>query len=158
MKFTDIKLANGKYGAWAGQGLKLADDYYVTDSHFAFNTTDADNTTVNEDYYVVWNKWPVFSGGSNTDRADQDVSSTDLNDIGITNINTRTKTNHASSHLDCAIIRKSDRKAVHVKITGENATHYKTGWVANATITAIDPSDGPWSPEIGRLVNMGYIG
>ena len=157
LKFTNIKLASGKSGADRGEGLKLADAYYKTASHFAFNTTDADNTTVNTDYYVVYNEWPTFSGGSNTDRADQDVSGTALNDIGITNINTRTKTDHASGTLDCVIIRKSDSKAVRVKIDGSTSSHYKTGWAAQATITVVDPKQGPWTPERGRKQNLGYI-
>ena len=58
-----------------------------------------------------------------------------------------------------AIIRKSDRKAVRVQIDGEREADFREDWTAgNVTITAINPKEGPWSPEIGRLVNMGYIG
>jgi len=158
MKFTNIKLASGISGARAGQGINLSDDYYVTDSHFAFGFTNS--AGINEDYYVVWNNWPEFTTGSNTTRAEQDVSSNAaFASIGIDSIYTRNKTSHvADTSLDIAIIRKSDRRAIHVKITGTNAAHYKTGWVAHGNPTIIDPSDGPWTPEIGRLVNMGYIG
>ena len=156
MKFTNIKLADGKSGARPGQGLKRDRDHYVASSHYGIGTTE--NATANNDYYIVWNNWPVMSG-SNAN-GDHDVSGTVLADIGIDLITTAVKGTHASGTLDCAIIRKSDRKAVRIQITGSTGSHYKTINPSNGstTFTAIDPKDGPWSPEIGRLVNMGYIG
>ena len=154
MKFTTIKLADGESGARPTQGLKRAEQHYVTTAHYGIGT--AADSDVDTDYYAVWNNWPTFSGsnGNHTNN----VSSTALNDIGISTLTVRCKGTHASGTLDVAIIRKSDRKAVRIQITGSTSSHYKAGVTANATITAIDPKDGPWTPEIARLVNMGYIG
>jgi hypothetical protein len=154
MKFTTIKLADGSSGARPGQGLKRDRDHYVASSNYGIGTTA--NATANNDYYAVWNNWPVFSG-SNGDHTN-DVSSTDLSNIGIDTLTVACKGTHASGTLDVVIVRKSDRRAVRVTITGSTSTHYKAAIVANATIAEVDPKDGPWTPEIGRLVNMGYIG
>ena len=155
MKFTNIKLVDGKSGARPGQGLKRHRDHYVASSHFGVGTT-ADGVA-NTDYYIVWNEWPVFSGSD--DHGTHSVSGTSLADIGITTLTTAIKGTHASGTLDCVIIRKSDRKAVRLTITGTNQSHYKAINTANAstTITAVDSKDGPWTPEIGRLINQGYI-
>jgi hypothetical protein len=86
------------------------------------------------------------------------TSSTALTDIGIDSLRTQIGTTHvADTSLDCVIVRKSDRKAVRLTITGTNRAHYEN-MNASTTITAIAPDDGPWTPEVGRLVNMGYIG
>ena len=155
MKFTNIKLADGQSGARPGQGLKRNPTYYIASAHYGIGTA-VSSTTIDTDYYAVWNEWPTMTG-SEGDHSN-DTSGTALNDIGIAALTVRCKADHGSGTLDVAIIRKSDRKAVRVTVLGANKAHYKNGIVANGTIVAIDPDDGPWTPEIGRLVNMGYIG
>ena len=159
MKFTNIKLASKISGARPGQGLKTKKDYYVTGSEFSFGT-DADDTVIDEDYYVVWNNWPEFTGANHTGTSD--IVGTAFDGIGITVLKTALKATHtADTSLDCVIIRKSDRKAVRLQITGTTRTHYQNidkDNTGSTTITAVDPDDGPWTPEVGRLVNMGYIG
>ena len=157
MKFTNIKLADGKSGARSGQGLKRAGEHYVTGSHYGFGTVAG--ADVNEDYYVIWNNWPTFTGVT-ADTTINITGLTALTNIGITNLFCKSKPTHVvDTSLDCAIVRKSDRKAVRITITGTDHTHYRTNWTTGtAVVAAIDPDDGPWSPEIGRLVNMGYIG
>ena len=158
MKFTNIKLADGKSGARPGQGLKRARDHYVASSHYGIGTTA--NGNLNEDYYIVWNEWPTMDSEGSNENGTHSQSGTALADIGITTLTTALKATHDSGTLDCVIIRKSDRKAVRLQITGSTVSHYKTINSSNSstTITAVDPKDGPWTPEIGRLVNMGYIG
>ena len=161
MKFDNIELADGISGARDGQGMKQGVNHYVTDSGYGIgisgNTTDTDT-----DYYVVWNEWPTFTSGSGATTI-EDVQGTALETaLGITELAIKAKTTHtASTTLDFAIIRKSDRKAVRVTVTGNNGAHYKGGddaasISAKATITAIDPIDGPRTPETGRLINLGY--
>ena len=155
MKFTYIKLNDGNYGAWTGSGLKREESWYTGDS-YGIGTSNTDN--IDTDYYMIWNDWPTFGGSPGTDSTEP-VDGTDLEDIGIEDLYFSRKGGSVTdAGLDCAIVRKSDRKAVRIQVSGTNAAHYTTTLKANATITAIDPSDGPWSPEIGRLVNMGYIG
>jgi len=156
MKFTTIKLADGKSGARSGQGLKRDRDHYVASSHYGIGTTA--NATANTDYYIVWNEWPVMSGSNENGSRSQ--SGTDFDNIGIGTLTTALKGTHSSGTLDCVIIRKSDRKAVRLTITGSTGSHYKTINSSNGstTIASVDPKDGPWTPEIGRLLNMGYIG
>ena len=109
----------------------------------------------------MWNEWPTFTG-SNGDTFET-VSSTALNDIGISRLDIRAKATHtADTSLDVAIIRKSDRKGIRITVTGNTAAHYKGGNAGTsigtkATITAIDPKDGPRTPETGRLFNLGYV-
>ena len=153
LKFTNIKLADGKSGADRGQGLKRAESHYVTGSKYGIGTTT--NTTANTDYYIVWNEWPTFTdtGGVFT----SDVSSTDLAEIGITQLTTAAGLNHSSGSLDCVIVRKSDGKAVRVTITGSTAADYTNDIDSEATIAVVDPKQGPWTPERGRLLNQGQI-
>ena len=155
MKFNYVKLNDGNYGAWAGSGMKRLENWYTGDS-YGIGTELSDN--IDTDYYIIWNDWPVFAGTIGADSTDV-VSGTVLNNIGITSLFFSRKNGAVSTPgLDCAIVRKSDRKAVRIQVTGSTVTHYTTLIADNAVFTAIDPSDGPWSPEIGRLVNMGYIG
>ena len=161
MKFTNITLASGKSGARDGQGLKRTANYYVNNSGYSIgisgNTDDLD-----EDYYVAWNEWPTFTGVEGLS-ASASTASTALGTVlGINFINTKANVGAIAggTSLDFAIIRKSDRKAVRVTITGTTADHYKAinpSNSASTTITAIDPKQGPWSPEIGRLLNQGQI-
>ena len=160
MKFTNIKLADGTSGARPGQGLKRNLDYYVDGAEYGVGTC-ADSTTTDEDYYIVWNSWPEFNDSGSAANGTKSSDLGDLTNIGITTITARLKGVHvADTCLDMAIIRKSDRKAVRVCISGTNSCHYKNIQASdsNTTIEEIDPKDGPWTPEIGRLVNMGYIG
>ena len=113
MKFTNIKLASGISGARAGQGLTRDFTYYIADSKYSIGT---DATTTNEDYYIVWNNWPSFTGATRT--SSKAVAGA-FAGIGITNLFTQIGTSHvADTSLDCVIIRKSDRKAVQLTITG----------------------------------------
>jgi len=154
MKFDNIELADGVSGARDGQGMKRVSTHYIADSHYGLGVGTGGD--LNEDYYVVWNEWPTKAGTlgdhSNT------VSSTALAGIGITTLTVRCKDGAVTGTLDCAIVRKSDRKAVHISITGATSGDYEAITVSNAstTITAIDPSDGPRTPETGRLINLGY--
>jgi len=154
LKFTNIKLANGKSGARKGQGLIRLESHYVTDSGYSIGVS-GDSADLDQDYYIVWNEWPTFTGSS-ADTNDV-VSGTDLADIGITRLDFRAKATYGSGTLDIAIIRKSDRKAVRVTVTGGTAAHYKNTIADNATITTIAPKQGPWTPEIGRLRNQEQI-
>ena len=156
MKFTNIILADGVSGARSGQGLKRGAEHYVTGSHYGFGTTA--DSVANTDYYVIWNLWPTFTGTAANTTVDI-TGLTALTNIGITTMYARSKPNWSAGSLDCAIVRKLDRRAARITITGEREDDYRTDWTAsNATVAEINPSDGPWSPEIGRLVNMGYIG
>ena len=153
LKFTNIKLADGKSGADKGQGLKRVATHYVAASHYGIGTTA--NTNLNDNYYIVWNNWPTFTGtaGNHT----SDVSSTDLAKIGIDTLTVSCKANHASGSLDCVIVRKEDGKAVRVTITGSTSADYKADIDSEATIAIVDPKQGPWTPERGRKQNLGYI-
>jgi hypothetical protein len=155
MKFNYVKLNDGNYGAWAGSGLKRLETWYTGDS---YGIGTANNDNIDTDYYIIWNEWPTFAGSAGSDSTEP-VDGTVLANIGIDDLYFSRKDGAVSdAGLDCAIVRKSDRKAVRIQVSGTNVAHYTTTMAANATFTAIDPSDGPWSPEIGRLVNMGYIG
>jgi len=166
LRFENIKLKSGLSGEEPGQGLKMNEGYYETGDHFAFTAgstaVGTDTDAINEDYYIVWNKLPQFTG-TNSTHANQNVSSTDLAKIGINHIRVRSKGTHSGEHLDMLIVRKSDRKAVHVKIHGGvGSAAYKTGWVANATgatgnITLITDTRGIWTPARARLFTLGYI-
>ena len=153
LKFTNIKLADGKSGADRGQGLKRAESHYVTGSKYGIGTTT--NATANTDYYIVWNEWPTFTGtaGNHT----SDVSATALADIGITQLTVAAGATYGSGTLDCVIVRKSDSHAVRVTITGSTGADYKADIDSEATITIVDPKQGPWTPERGRKQNLGYL-
>tara|TARA_E500000318_G_C3498811_1_gene187531 strand:- start:40 stop:504 length:465 start_codon:yes stop_codon:yes gene_type:complete len=153
LKFTNIKLADGKSGAKKGQGLKRVATHYVAASHYGIGTTA--NTNLNDNYYIVWNNWPTFTGSAGNHTSD--VSSTDLAKIGIDTLTVSCKANHASGSLDCVIVRKEDGKAVRVTITGSTSADYKADIDSEATIAMVDPFDGPWTPERGRLLNQGQI-
>ena len=154
MNFTNVKLKDGNYGAWAGSGMKRTESWY-TGTSYGIGTTATD--VLDEDYYIIWNDWPVFAGTAGSDSTDV-VSGTKLADIGITSLFFSRKDGAVSTAgLDCAIVRKSDRKAVRITVTGSNVAHYTTTIADNATIALISPTDGPWSPEIARLHNMGYV-
>ena len=158
MKFDNIELADGSSGARDGQGLKRVSTHYVADSHYGIGVADSVGSAsgdLNEDYYVVWNEWPTMTGSGPTDFTNT-VASTPLADIGINVLTVRCKAT-LSGTLDAAIIRKSDRKAVRIQISTATASHYKGNIVGNSTITAIDPKDGPRTPETGRLFNLGYV-
>ena len=154
MKFENITLANGKSGARKGQGLKRAEGYYVTGSNYSIGTTA--NAVVNDDYYIVWKNWPTFTGSATHQNHTSNVASTDLAKIGITSLSVRAEFTHGAGTLDCVIIRKSDRKAVRIQVTGTAKVKYKQD-INTATITVVDPKDGPWTPELGRLLNQGQI-
>lgn len=154
MKFTNIKLADGKSGARPGQGLKANGGHYESGIKYGFGTAESTSST-DTDYYAVWNNLPTMTGSESFH--ENDVASKALSDIGIDTLWVRCGAEHGSGTLDVVIIRKSDRKAVRIVRTGSNKAHYKN-LAANATFTNIDPKDGPWTPEVGRLVNMGYIG
>jgi len=168
LRFENIKLVNGKSGEETGQGLRLAADYYVADKHYGFNAGSTavgiSTSEVNEDYYVVYNSFPAMVTGSASNRSNQDVSSTDLAKIGINFIRVRCKDDHSGGALDCVIVRKSDRKAVHVKLAADLSTSdYRTGWVAavsgdaDSEITLITDTRGIWTPARARLFTLGYI-
>tara|TARA_R110002020_G_scaffold36323_2_gene108988 strand:- start:1195 stop:1710 length:516 start_codon:yes stop_codon:yes gene_type:complete len=167
LKFVNIDLVSGISGAREGQGLKMNEGYYETGDHFAFNAgstaVGTSTSDINTDYYIAWNALPEFTG-TNSTHANQDVSSTDLSLIGIDHVRVRSKGAHSGSHLDIIVVRKSDRKAVHVKIHGGvGSAAYKSAWVANATgatgtIKLLGDKDNPfWYPERARLSNLGYI-
>ena len=160
MKFDNIDLASGISGARDGQGMKRADAYYVTNSKYAIGTADS-NTSIDEDYYLVWNKWPVLTGTLSNTFVEYD--GTALNDIGIDDLSVRSGTTATGSQeLDVAIIRKSDRKAVRLTVTGLSgaaaaaALRGPAVGVTGVTVAAIDPKDGPRTPETGRLTLLGY--
>ena len=164
-KFTNITLASGKSAAEPEQGLKRLEAYYVTGSSYGIGTA-ADDTTVNTDYYVVWNLWPTMSG-TNANFTN-DVSITPLSSIGINTLTVRAKNGAtvtgASAALDCVIIRREDKKAVHLIIEGRTASNYRDGIKASyiigatTTITELDREiDGPWTPELARLATLGYL-
>ena len=161
MKFTNIDLANGISGARSGQGMKRGESHYVTGSGYGIGIS-GDTSDTDTDYYVVWNEWPTFTG-SNGDTFETVTGTALYTALGIARLDIRSKaTKTADTTLDFAIIRKSDRKAVRVTVTGNTAAHYKGGNAGtslklNATITAIDSKDGPWTPELGRLLNQGQI-
>ena len=155
MKFTNIDLANGISGARDGQGMKRGEAHYVASSGYGIGIS-GDTTDTDTDFYVVYNEWPTLSGANANSNAT--VSSTDLATLGINRLDTRAKATHVSGSLDMAIIRKTDRKGVRITVTGSTVSHYKIINPSNSstTITAIDPIDGPWTPETGRLVSLGY--
>ena len=160
MKFDNINLVSGESGARDGQGLKRDAAYYVTGSGYAISTKT--NTDLDEDYYLVWNKWPTLTGAVTT--ADVVVyDGTALNDIGIASLYISSgATATGSQELDVAIIRKSDRKAVRLTVTGLSGSAARTALrdpavgVTGVSVTAIDPKDGPRTPETGRLTLLGY--
>jgi hypothetical protein len=154
LKFTNIKLADGKSGADRGQGLKRAEGHYVTGSDYSIGTTA--NNVVNDDYYIVWNEWPTFTGSATHANHTSNVAGTDLALIGITSLSVRSEATHSTGSLDCVIVRKSDRKAVRITVTGSAGVNYKAN-INTATIAVVDPKDGPWTPELGRLLNQGQI-
>jgi len=161
MKFDNIDLASGISGARDGQGMKRADAYYVTNSKYAIGTADS-NTSIDEDYYLVWNKWPTLTG-TISNASEVVYSGTALNDIGIPSLWVRSgPTATGSQELDVAIIRKSDRKAVRLTVTGLTgaaaaaALRGPAVGVTGVTVAAIDPKDGPRTPETGRLTLLGY--
>ena len=156
MNFTNVKLNDGNYGAWSGSGMKRKDTWY-TGSTYAIGTTE--NDTLNDDFYVIWNEWPVFDDTTTPDQRFSDsTDSTALKThLGIDDITVESNLTHSSGTLDCAIVRKSDRKAVRIVVDSEDDADYQGSICTAATLTVIDPKDGPWSPEIGRLINMGYV-
>jgi len=161
MKFDNIDLASGISGARDGQGMKRADTYYVTNSKYAIGTANS-NTSIDEDYYLVWNKWPTLTG-TISNASEVVYSGTALNDIGIPSLWVRSgPTATGSQELDVAIIRKSDRKAVRLTVTGLTgaaaaaALRGPAVGVTGVTVAAIDPKDGPRTPETGRLTLLGY--
>jgi len=163
MKFDNIDLASGISGARDGQGLKRNVAYYVSagaGSKYALGTANSD-ATINDDYYLVWNKWPTLTGAVSNEVVV--YSGTALNDIGIPSLHIQAgATATGSQELDVAIIRKSDRKAVRLTVTGltgvpaKNALREPSVGVTGVTVAAIDPTDGPRTPETGRLINLGY--
>ena len=164
MKFDNIELASGVSGARDGQGLKRNVAYYVSagaGSKYALGTANSDDT-IDENYYLVWNKWPTLTG-TPSDEVTTYVG-TALNDIGISNLHIQAGTTASGSQeLDVVIIRKSDRKAVRLAVTGlsgldaQNALRDPAVGVTGVSVTAIDPKDGPRTPETGRLINLGYL-
>ena len=160
MKFTNITLADGKSVARDGQGLKRTANYYVNNSGYSIGVS-GDSDDLYDDYYVVWNKWPIFTGVEGLSSSASTTSTALGTVLGINLINTKANVGAITggTSLDIAIIRKLDRKAVRVTITGTTAAHYKAINPSNAstTITAIDSKDGPWTPELGRLLNQGQI-
>lgn len=159
MKFDNINLASGISGARDGQGLKKNFAHYVTNSKYGISTNNGVDV-VDENYYIVYNNWPKFTGGTRNSGA-INTSSTDLADIGIDSLRTQIGTSHAEdgSTLDCVIVRKSDRKAVRIQVTGTNRSHYEDldTSESSTTITAIDPKDGPHTPETARLRILGFV-
>ena len=163
MKFNNITLAGtNKSGARTGEGLGRLENHYVQDSGWAIGTTA--NDTVNTDYYAIWNTWPTMSGASTRNIAPIDVSGTPLSDIGITTLTIKSKNayNAGSDVLDMAIVRKSDRRAVSITFPASATSDLdilSAGYVpaGQAQIKTISPNQGPWSPEIGRLLNQGQI-
>ena len=154
LKFTNIKLADGKSGADKGQGLKRAEGHYVTGSDYSIGTTA--NNVVNDDYYIVWNEWPTFTGSATHANHTSNVAGTALAQIGITSLSVRSEATHSTGSLDCVIVRKSDSKAVRITVTGSVGANYK-GDINTATIAVVDPKQGPWTPERGRKQNLGYL-
>ena len=160
MKFDNIDLASGVSGARDGQGLKRDAAYYVTGSGYAIGI--ANDAAINEDYYLVWNKWPTITD-TVTNASEVVYVGTALNDIGISSLWIASgATATGSQELDVAIIRKSDRKAVRLTVTGLTGGTARTALrgpavgVTGVTVAAIDPKDGPRTPETGRLINLGY--
>jgi hypothetical protein len=161
LKFTNLTTLSGS-GARQGLGLKKDTDYYVTDSKYAFRSNTAMNIHgIDYNYYLVWNKWPVLTGTISNTFVEYD--GTALNDIGIDDLSVRSGTTATGSQeLDVAIIRKSDRKAVRLTVTGLSgaaavaALKEPAVGVTGVTVTAIDPKDGPSTPETGRLRLLGY--
>ena len=156
LKFTNIKLADGKSGADRGQGLKRTEGHYVTGSNYGIGTA-TNGTSTNDDYYIVYNQWPSFNGSAASPTT-SDVSSTDLAEIGITQLTVAAKADHvADTSLDIVIVRKSDSKAVRVQVSGVTEGDYKEDLDSQATITIVDPKQGPWTPERARKQNLGYL-
>ena len=161
LKFTNLTTLSGS-GARQGLGLKKDTDYYVTDSKYAFRSNTAMNIHgIDYNYYLVWNKWPVLTGTVSNTFVEYD--GTALNDIGISSLWIQSGAYATGSQeLDVAIIRKSDRKAVRLTVTGLSGTAARSALrdpsvgVTGVTIAAIDPIDGPRTPETGRLINLGY--
>ena len=155
LKFTNIKLADGKSGADKGQGLKRTEGHYVAGSGYGIGTTVG--STVNDDYYIVWNEWPSFDGSAAASTT-SDVSGTVLAQIGITQLTVAAKADHVvGTSLDIVIVRKSDSKAVRVQVSSVNESDYKEDLDSEAIITLVDPKQGPWTPERGRKQNLGYL-
>ncbi len=156
LEFTNIKLASGKSGADAGQGLKRTEGHYVTGSGYGIGTA-TNGTSTNDDYYIVWNEWPTFDGAAASSTT-SDVSSTDLAKIGITQLTVAAKADHVvDTSLDIVIVRKSDGHAVRVQVSGVTEGDYKEDLDSEADINIVDPKQGPWTPERGRKQNLGYI-
>jgi len=158
LRFENIELASGDSGAREGHGLKRNKDYYVADSEYGIGTTA--NNTLNEDYYIVYNTWPVLSGSSLTNGTHSFGASTALGKIGISALTTAVQASLTKDHgLDCIIIRKEDRQAVRITIASTNHGHYKVINPSNSgtTITAITDTRGLWTPERARLSTLGYI-
>jgi len=154
MDFKYVQLTDGQYGAWLGSGLKRSGAWYVSDAKYGLGTTA--NDTLNEDYYMIWNLWPTFDGSLSS--YTNDVSGTALNDIGIAALTVHVGDGATlTGTLDCAIVRKSNRSAVRIIVTGTNKAHYKGSIHSEGVITAINPTEGPWSPEMGRKQHLGYL-
>tara|TARA_R100001509_G_scaffold48444_1_gene26298 strand:+ start:56 stop:556 length:501 start_codon:yes stop_codon:yes gene_type:complete len=155
-RFENIELADGSPGDIPGQGMKRDTDYYVTGSRFALGVQT--NGNLNEEYYVAYNNWPVFanSGIANHSNSTAGAIGDLKTHIGIDNLVVRCGNAHTSGTLDCVIVRKSDRKAVHLKITGSNKSHYEGPNKSNGstTITALTEY---WTPAKARLFTLGII-
>jgi hypothetical protein len=171
MKFTNIILnGTGKSGADEGQGLRRFEHHYVLDSGWAVGTT-ADNAILST-YYAVWNTFPTMTG-TNVNIPAIDVSGTELSAIGISQLTIRSKSGFTGGVLDMAIVRKEDSKAVSITLPASavlttNAAAMGasslvmlsagyTGAGRQAQIKVVPPSQGPWTPERGRLRNQGQI-
>ena len=154
--FQHINLASGARGDEDHQGMKRDTDYYKAGSRFALGVRT--NDQLDENYYVVYNQWPTFAdaGISNHSNATASAIGDLKTHIGIDNLVVRCGNSHTSGTLDCVIVRKSDRKAVHLKITGSNKSHYEGINKSNGS-TTIKAVTHYWTPAFARLRNLGYI-
>jgi len=121
-------------------------DYYVPGSRYGFTIASADSGVTADDFLVVWTIWPDFDSDENDSRTDTSIGK--LSQFGINSIRIAYDESSTSLEIDCAIIRKSDRKAIRFKSNDAR------------TITDSDTSiisDIANYPELQRLRLLGII-
>ena len=121
-------------------------DYYVPGSRYGFTITSADSGVTADDFLVVWRIWPEYNQDENDSRTDTSIGK--LSQFGINGIRLAYTETATSREIDCAIIRKSDRKAIRFQTNDSRA--FNDG---NTSII----SDIANYPELQRLRLLGII-
>jgi len=105
-------------------GLNRLRTYLDPIANYGFSTKSSGGLT-DKDYYVCWNNLPSFG----VDEGDSDVINFNsdhlLNSVlGISTIYTSFTETFIGGSLDCMIVRKSDRKAVRIQLTGNTGSTF----------------------------------